>query len=73
MIKIYLKVPRAADLVRTAMAEVEKGITKKAKSAATPHGGIAVDFERNPDGSIRVTRFRGSDAAIAAAKAAVAS
>lgn len=73
MIKIDIKMPRAGDLMRAAMAEVEKGITRRARSAAAPHGGVAVNFERKSDGSIRTVTFKGSDAAIAAAKAALAS
>lgn len=72
MIKIDFKMPRAADLKRTAMAEVEKQITTKAQSAAALHGGVTVRVSHKPDGTIRAVEFQGADAAIEAAKAAVA-
>lgn len=73
MIKIDIKIPSKADLMRTATAEVEKQITKKARDAAARHGGVTVRFNRKPDGSIREIKFQGSEAAIEAAKAAVVS
>ncbi|KQW69843.1 hypothetical protein [Methylibium sp. Root1272] len=72
MIKIDIKLPSKADLMRAAMADAEKHITKKARSAAARHGGVTVRFSRKPDGSIRTIEFQGSEAAIEAAKAAVA-
>lgn len=71
MIKLDIKMPTRADLMRTAMAEVEKQITQKARNAAARHGGITVRFRRKPDGSIRTVEFQGSTAAIAAARAAI--
>lgn len=73
MIKIDIKIPSKADLMRAATAEVEKQITKKARDAAARHGGVTVRFNRKPDGSIREIKFQGSVAAIEAAKAAVVS
>ena len=70
MIKLDIKMPTKADLMRTAMAEVEKQITQKARNAATRHGGVTVRFTRKPDGRIRSVEFQGSEAAIAAARAA---
>ena len=72
MIKIDVKMPSGADLIRAALAEVEKQITKKARNAATRHGGVTMRYSRKPDGSIRTVEFQGSEAAIEAAKAAIA-
>lgn len=72
MIKIDIKMPGKNDLVRAAMAEIEKGITKKAQSAAARHGGVTVRFERKSDGTIRTVNFQGSEAAVEAARAAIA-
>lgn len=72
MIKIDVKMPSKADLMRAAMAEVEKQITRKARDAAARRGGVTVRFSRKPDGSIRTVEFQGSEAAIEAATAAVA-
>lgn len=69
MIKLDIKMPTKADLMRTAMAEVEKQITRKARDAAARHGGVTVRVSRKPDGSIRTVEFQGSEAAIAAARA----
>lgn len=71
MITIDIKMPSKADLMRAAMAEVEKQITRKARDAAARHGGVTVRFSRKPDGSIRTVEFEGSEAAIAAARAAI--
>ncbi|MCU0813211.1 MAG: hypothetical protein MUC32_02395 [Burkholderiaceae bacterium] len=72
MIKINIKMPGKNDLMRAAMAEIEKGITKKAQSAAARHGGVTVRFERKSDGTIRTVNFQGSEAAVEAAKGAIA-
>lgn len=69
MIKLDIKIPTKADLLRTAMSEVEKQITRKARDAAARHGGVTVRVSRKPDGSIRTVEFQGSEAAIAAARA----
>lgn len=71
MIKIDVKMPRTADLVRAAMAEVENQITKTARSAAARHGGVTVRFTRKPDGTVKSVEFTGSQAAIEAAQAAI--
>jgi hypothetical protein len=71
MIKLDIKVLTKADLMRTAMAEVEKQITRKARHAAARHGGVTVRFSRKPDGGIRTVEFQGSEAAVAAARAAI--
>lgn len=71
MIKIDIKTPSAEDLMRAAMAEVEKGIAEKVRRTAAPHGGVTVKFERKPDGTIKAFNLQGSDAAIEAAKAAL--
>lgn len=73
MIKIAIKMPSKADLMRSAMAEAEKQITRKARDAAVRHGGVTVRFSRKPDGSIRAVEFQGSEAAIKAATAAIGS
>ena len=72
MFKIDIKMPSEADLMKVAMGEIEKQVTKKAKDAAACHGGVTVRFTRKPDGSIRTVEFQGSEAAIEAAKAAIA-
>ncbi|MBK6973132.1 MAG: hypothetical protein IPH26_09365 [Sterolibacteriaceae bacterium] len=72
MIKIDIKMPSKPDLMRAAMAEVEKQITRKARDAAARRGGVTVRFSRKPDGSIRTVEFQGSEAAIKAATAAIA-
>lgn len=71
MIKLDIKMPTKADLMRSAMAEFEKQITRKARDAAARHGGVTVRFSRKPDGSIRTVDFQGSEAAIAAARASI--
>jgi len=71
MSKIDITMPSKADLMRSAMAEVEKQITRKARDAAARHGGVTVRFSRKPDGSIRTVEFQGSEAAIKAATAAI--
>jgi len=68
MIKLDIKMTTKADLMRTAMAEVEKQITRKARDAAARHGGVTVPVRRKPAGSIRMVEFQGSEAAIAAAR-----
>jgi DNA-binding protein YbaB len=72
MFKIDIKMPSEADLMKAAMGEIEKQITKKAKEAAARHGGVTVRFTRKPDGSIRTVEFQGSEAAIEAARAVIA-
>lgn len=72
MIKVDIKVPSQNDIVRAAMAEIEKDIAKKAQSAAARHGGVTVRFERKSDGTIRTVNFQGSEAAVEAARAAIA-
>lgn len=71
MIKFDVKMPSAADLMRAAMAEVESDIIKRAQSAAEPHGGVTVRFERSSEGAIRAVNFQGSEAAVEAARAAI--
>lgn len=71
MIKFDIKMPSKFDLMRAAMTEMEKSISKKAQSAAVRHGGVTVKFERKPDGSIKTVKFQGSEAAVAAAQAAL--
>lgn len=70
MINRGIKMPSKVDLMRAAMAEMEKQITRTAKRAATPQGRVKFRFDRKPDRSIRSVAFEGSGAAIAAAKAA---
>ncbi len=72
MIKFDIKLPNARDLMRAAMEEIERGITEKAHRAAARHGGVTVTFERKPDGAIRAVNFRGSEAAVEAARSAIA-
>lgn len=71
MIKIDIKMPSKADLMLSAMSEAKKQITRKARDAATRHGGVTVRFSRKPDGSIRAVESQGSEAAIKAATAAI--
>lgn len=71
MIEIDIKMPSKADLMRAAMAEAEKQITRKARDAAARHGGVTARFSRKPDGSIRAVEFQGTEAAIKAATAAI--
>jgi len=73
MIKIDIKMPTAAQLMRAASAEIEKQISEKARVASARHGGVTVRFNRKSDGTIRTIEFQGSPAAIEAAKTAVAS
>lgn len=72
MIKFDIKTPSKVDLMRAAMAEVEKQITKAAQGAAALHGGVKIRFDKKSDGSISSVKFEGSEPAIEAAKAAVA-
>ncbi|GAA0503158.1 MULTISPECIES: hypothetical protein [Pigmentiphaga] len=69
MIKFDIKMPSTDDLMRAAMAEIEKNITQRARRAAAPHGGVTVKFERTPNGTIKAVNFQGSEAAIKAAQA----
>jgi hypothetical protein len=71
MMKIDIKMPSTAKLMRSAMAEVEKQVTIKARNAAARHGGVTIRFNRKPDGNIQTIEFQGSQAAIEAAKVAV--
>jgi hypothetical protein len=71
MMKIDIKMPSTADLMRAAMAEIEKQVTIKARNAAARHGGVTIRLNRKPDGNIQTIEFQGSQAAIEAAKAAV--
>lgn len=59
-------------VMKQVFGEVEKSIAAKAKAAALPHGGVTVRFERKVDGSPTSVVFSGSEAAITAAKKAVA-
>ncbi len=72
MIKLDFKRPNARDMMRAAMKEIERGIAEKAHRAAARHGGVTVTFERKPDGTIRTVSFRGSEAAVEAARSAIA-
>ena len=72
MIQINFKLPSTAELKKAAMAELEKQVSVKARQAAARHGGVSVRFSRKPDGTIHTVEFQGSDAAIQAAKDAVA-
>jgi hypothetical protein len=72
VIKIDIKMPSTADLMRAVMTEAEKDVTKKARNAAALHGGVTVRFNRKPDGNIKTIEFQGSEAAVEAAKAAFA-
>jgi len=71
MIKVDIKMPSTNDLMHAAMAEIERGIVKKAQSASTKHGGVTVKFDRKLDGTIKSVNFQGSEAAVEAAKAAL--
>jgi hypothetical protein len=71
MLNISLKGFDAAAFKKAAYAE--EAIAAKAKTAARPHGGVQVCFQRAPDGALRSVAFSGSDAAVAAAQAAVVS
>ena len=72
MIKFDIKMPSAADFMQAATAEIESDITKKAQSAAEPHGGVTVRFERTPEGAISAVNFQGPEAAVEAARSAIA-
>ena len=71
MMKIDIKMPSTADLMRAAMAEIEKQVTIKARNAAARHGGVTIRFNRKPDGNIQTIEFQGSQAAVEAAKTAI--
>jgi hypothetical protein len=71
VIKLDIKMPTKVDLMRAAMAQVEKQITRKARDAAARHGGVIVRFSRKPDGGIRTVELQGSEAAGAAARVAI--
>lgn len=72
MIKLDIKMPSADALRRAAFAEVEKGIMKTAQRASAKHGGVTVKFDRKPDGSIRSIDLQGDEAAVEAARLAIA-
>lgn len=71
MIKISVKGPSANDLLRAATAAIVKDLASKAKAAALRHGGVTVQFERSASGGAASMQLQGSDAAIAAAQAAL--
>lgn len=73
MIKIDVKLPSQADLMRAVMAEAKKQIAQKAKAAAARHGGVTVQFTRKPGVGMRTVELQGSEAAIEAVRAAIAS
>lgn len=50
MIKLDIKIPSEVDLMRAAMAEVEKQITRAAQSAAAPHGFVPVEYSSYESG-----------------------
>lgn len=59
MITFDIKMPSVADLMRAATEEIERDITKKAQSAAEPHGGVTVRFERSSEGASAPSTSRG--------------
>ncbi|WP_428420760.1 hypothetical protein [Methylibium sp.] len=71
MIKISVKGPTANDLLKAATAVIEKDLASKAKAAALRHGGVTVRFKRSASGGPASMELQGSDAAIAAAQAAL--
>ena len=71
MMKIDIEIPSTADLLRAAIAEIEKQVTIKARNVAARHGEVTIRFSRKPDGNIQTIEFQGSQAAIEAAKVAV--
>ena len=71
MIKISVKGPSANDLLKAATAAIEKDLALKLKAAALRHGGVTVRFKRSASGGPASMELQGSDAAIAAAQAAL--
>jgi hypothetical protein len=71
MIKISITGPKPGDLLRAATAAIEKDLASKAKAAALRHGGVTVRFKRTASGGPASIELQGSDAAIAAAQAAL--
>lgn len=59
-------------LLRQAKDSAARHMEQKCKNAAAPYGGVAVKIERAIDGTPRKISFEGSDAAVAAAKRALA-
>jgi hypothetical protein len=72
MIKFDIKMPSTDELMRAAMGEIERGIVMKAQNAAAEHGGVTVKFDRKLDGTLKSVNFQGSEAAVEAARAAIA-
>ena len=71
MIKISVKGPSANDLLKAATSAIEKDLASKAKAAALRHGGVTVRFKQSASGGPASMELQGSDAAIAAAQAAL--
>jgi hypothetical protein len=63
--------PKAPDVMKSEMAEIESSNTKKAQSVAAPRGGVMVRFERMPEGRLCALNLQGSEAAVEAARTAI--
>lgn len=59
-------------LKQQAMSAAAKDIEQKCKRAAAPHGGVTVHIEHASDGTPKNVTFEGSEAAVEAAKRALA-
>lgn len=73
MMNIKFKGPSERDLMKMVMAEAEKQISNKAQRAASPFGGVEIHFKHKSDGTLDSVEFKGTEKAIEAARAAVAS
>lgn len=70
MITFDVKMPNAADVMKSVMAKIESNKTKKAQSEKAPRGGMMVRFKRTPQGRLCALNLQGSEAAVEAARAA---
>lgn len=67
-----LNFPSAGDLTKMVAAAAERKNSEKAKRAASPFGGVRVRFRHKSGGALDSVEFEGSEAAVQAARAAVA-
>lgn len=73
MLKFNIKGPSKSEITKMVTAAAEKQISEKVQRAASPFGGVQIRFKHKSDGSLDSVQFEGSEDAVRAARAAVAS
>ena len=71
IITFGIKMPNAADVMKSEMAEIESNNTKKAQSVEAPRGSVMVRFERMPEGRLCIRNLQRSEAAVEAARTVI--